>query len=286
MKKILAIVIFLLLLSGCETGRIKNILNSMELDQEIGIYTIDIDYSIDNHPTLLLFGSGSKLEKDMLHELNNSNMSISLLNGKKNKIEFNTEDIVWDWSDSNLLEDGFSIRLTSEKLSQSNDIFFDRIKFTLDKEIIERTIKPIYLHIVSGEQNGISVMESPIAPKSQIVLGKEYSYSYKIFDSNHIITSDVKAELFYPEEVKDFIEIVRVDIKPDTYTEEQIKQEYKEKVEMKKLNGLKVYEVECTYILKKKGNVVFQPEIKLLFNNKEQSLAPFEPMCFFNFQST
>jgi hypothetical protein len=86
-------------------------------------------------------------------------------------------------------------------------------------------------------------MESPIAPKSQIVLVKEYSYSYKTFDSNHII------------------------------------------MEMKKLNGLKVYEVECTYILKKKGNVVFQPEIKLLFNNKEQSLAPFEPICFFNFQS-
>jgi hypothetical protein len=86
----------------------------MEFNQEIGVYTVNLDNPMDNNPTLLLFGSGSKLEKDMLHELNNSNISITLLNEKKNEIKFNTEDIEWELSDPNLLEEVFSIRLTSE----------------------------------------------------------------------------------------------------------------------------------------------------------------------------
>ncbi|MNO95178.1 hypothetical protein D3C76_868120 [compost metagenome] len=126
-------------------------------------------------------------------------------------------------------------------------------------------------------------MESPIAPKNEVALEQEYSYSYKILDSNHIITSDIHAELIYPEDVKEFIEIINVEVNRDEYTEEQIKKEYKNKVDEKKLSEIKVYEIKCTYILKKKGNIVFQPEIKLLFDKKELSLAPFEPISFLNF---
>jgi uncharacterized protein YceK len=45
MKKILifVIVIFLLLLSGCETGGIKNLIAKMEFNQEIGVYTVNLD---------------------------------------------------------------------------------------------------------------------------------------------------------------------------------------------------------------------------------------------------
>jgi hypothetical protein len=89
--------------------------------------------------------------------------------------------------------------------------------------------------------------------------------------------------LIYPEDVKEFIEIINVEVNRDEYTEEQIKKEYKNKIDEKKLGEIKVYEIKCTYILKKKGNIVFQPEIKLLFDKKELSLAPFEPISFLNF---
>lgn len=76
-------------------------------------------------------------------------------------------------------------------------------------------------------------MESPISPKNVTALNKEYSYSYKILDSNHIITSDIKAELIYPKEVKSFIEIVTVEVNPDIYAEEEIKEEFRNKVDKK-----------------------------------------------------
>lgn len=76
-------------------------------------------------------------------------------------------------------------------------------------------------------------IQAPIAPKNEVALEQEYSYSYKILDLNHIITSDIHAELIYPEDVKEFIEIINVEVNRDEYTEEQIKKEYKNKIDEK-----------------------------------------------------
>lgn len=123
-------------------------------------------------------------------------------------------------------------------------------------------------------------MESPFAPKNKIEIGKEYSYAYKILDSNKIITNDIRSEIIYPDEAREFIEIINVNVTRDEYSEDQIKEEFKDSVDEKKLENIAVYEVLCTYIIKKRGNIVFQPEIKLFFDQKEQSLAPFEQFVF------
>ncbi|MFC3746197.1 hypothetical protein [Paenibacillus sp. GCM10012306] len=196
---------------------------------------------------------------------------------------FSAEDIKWKLSDPILLKGGFSLRLTSDNILKMNEEVFDKIIIDIDKRIIKRNINPLYLQFYSGEQNGISIMESPIAPKNKVILGKEYSYSYKILDLNHIITNDIRAELIYPDEIRNFIEIVNVKVNPDIYTEEQIKEEYRGKVDEEKLNGLKIYEIQSTYIIKKQGSIIFQPEIKLFFDKYAHSLAPLEPISFFNF---
>lgn len=129
-------------------------------------------------------------------------------------------------------------------------------------------------------------MESPFAPKNKIEIGKEYSFGYKILDSNHIMTHDIRSEIIYPDEAKKFIEIINVNIYRDENTEDQLKEEYKGKVDENKLKNIAVYELRCTYIIKEQGKIVFQPEIKLFFDQKEQSLAPLEPICFFNFEES
>lgn len=284
-KRVVLLIIFLLLaISGCDTNRINNIMEKIEFNQAVGVYTINVDHSENNVPSVLVFGTTKNLTKDTLNELNDLNTSITLSNEKKDEIKFSSEDMEWRLSDPMLLKGGFSLRLTSDNLLKLNELVFDEIKINIDKRTIKRGINPVYLQFYSGEQNGISIMESPIAPKNKVILGKEYSYSYRSIDLNHIITNDIRAELIYPDEVRNFIEIVNVKVNPDIYTEEQIKEEYKGKVNEKKLSGLKIYEIQITYIIKKQGIIVFQPEIKLFFDKYEHSLAPFEPISFFKYE--
>lgn len=285
MKKfvVLLVTFFILAISGCDSDRVHDIIERMEFNQAVGTYTINIDESESNVPSILLFGSSSNLTEDMLNRLNDSVTSITLSNEKRDRIKFNPENIEWKLSDPNLLKDGFSLRLTSNNLSKSIGLVFDEIIIDINKRKVKRELNPLYLQYYSGEQNGISIMESPLAPKNKVILGKEYSYSYKVLDSNHIITSDIRVELLYPDEVRNFIEIVNVEINPDLHTEEQIKEEYKDKLDEKKLNGIKVYEIQCTYTIKRQGTIVFQPEIKLLFDKFQSTLAPLEPISFLNF---
>ncbi|MEK5031567.1 hypothetical protein MKY96_08990 [Paenibacillus sp. FSL R7-0302] len=235
-------------------------------------------------PSILLVGKTNKLRNDELNELNNQNTSITLLNEKKESIKFNTENIKWQIYDPKLLEEGFSVRLVSNNILDLKESLLNKVLIEhRDNKKIKKNINPIYLQFYSGKQNGLSIMESPFAPKNKIEIGKEYSYAYKILDSNKIITNDIRSEIIYPDEAREFIEIINVNVSRDEYSEDQIKEEFKDSVDEKKLENIAVYEVLCTYIIKKRGNIVFQPEIKLFFDQKEQSLAPFEPICFFNF---
>ncbi|OME29032.1 hypothetical protein BSK63_23230, partial [Paenibacillus odorifer] len=235
-------VALLLIVFGCESNSISNILNKLEFNQAVGIYTINIKHSENNGSSLLLFGSTSNLKKDTFEKLNKSDITITLSNEKKDEIEFSPDDIEWELTDQNFLVEGFSIRLNSDRILGLEKLGFDKIKIKLGSKTFKKNISPVYLQFYSGEENGISVMESPISPKNVTALNKEYSYSYKILDSNHIITSDIKAELIYPKEVKSFIEIVTVEVNPDIYAEEEIKEEFRNKVDKKILKELKVYE--------------------------------------------
>ena len=100
--------------------------------------------------------------------------------------------------------------------------------------------------------------------------------------ANGVITEDLEVEMFYPEDVHDYIDISGFITSRDENTEEQIKEDYKKTVSEEKLSKLKVYEVRCDYIIKKESNIIFQPKIKIKFSGKEQDLVPFEPICFFN----
>ncbi|MEC0329110.1 hypothetical protein P4H42_05665 [Paenibacillus macerans] len=295
MKKIPFIILLTLLivLVGCEndristeTGSTSTILEKLEFNQAVGVYSTNIEPSGSSVSSFFLFGLASNLKKESFDTLNNSDISITLSNEKKDEIKFTPEEIKWELTDPSLLKGGFFIHLTSDRIVGFEKLVLDKIKFDVNKNSITKNINPVYLQFYSGEQNGVSVMESPLAPKNEVALQKEYTYSYKILDSNHIITSAVKAELIYPEDIKNYIEIVDIEVNHDKNTEEQLKEEYKGKVDEKKLKGIQVYEIKCTYIIRKKGNIVFQPAIKIIFKNKEQILAPSEPVSFFNFSTT
>ncbi|WP_209869644.1 hypothetical protein [Paenibacillus silagei] len=260
-------------------------MKKLDFNQAIGVYTIDLEHSKDINPSILLVGETNKLKKDELNELNDQNTSITLLNGKKESIKFNAENIKWQIYDPKLLEEGFSVRLIFSNILDLKESLLDNLAIEHeDNKKIKKNISPIYLQFYSGKQNGLSIMESPFAPKNKIEIGKKYSYAYKILDSNKIITNDIRSEIIYPDEAREFIEIISVNISRDEYSEDQIKEEFKDSVDEKKLENIAVYEVLCTYIIKKREHIVFQPEIKLFFDQKEQSLAPFEPIVFSNFK--
>lgn len=293
-NKLLIILLALLITSvGCKDTRISienditnTILENIEFNQAVGVYSTNLKQSDSTVSSLLLFGRVSNINNESFETLNNSEIFLKLSNNKKDEIKFTPEEIEWELLYSSLLNGEFVIHLTTDRIVGVEKLVFDKIKLDVNNNSITKNINPIYLQFYNGEHNGISVMESPLAPKNEIALGKEYTYSYRILDSNHIITNDVQAELIYPEEIENYIEIVNIEINQDRYTEEQLKEEYKGKLDVKKLREIQVYEIKCTYVIRNKGNIVFQPAIKLLFNNKEQTLAPSKPISFINFSTT
>lgn len=86
----------------------------------------------------------------------------------------------------------------------------------------------------------------------------------------------------YPEEIEKYIEIDDVIVSRDEDTELQIKNEYKNQSTKVDLNKIRVYNIECTYILKENVYFVFQPLLELQDTVESQSLVPFEAICFFD----
>ncbi|WP_340024290.1 hypothetical protein MHI24_04060 [Paenibacillus sp. FSL K6-1096] len=287
-KHTIVILIFLItVISGCGNKNSNSLFKKIDFNQAIGVYSIDLEHSKDKVPSILLVGNTYDLKKNNFNDLSSQNTSVTILNDKNEAIKFSAENVDWQIYDPILLEDGFSLRLSSNKLADLKEPIFNKVTIeNKDQKDDKRNISPIYIQFYSGKQNGLSVMESPFAPKNKIEIGKEYSFGYKILDSNHIMTHDIRSEIIYPDEAKKFIEIINVNIYRDENTEDQLKEEYKGKVDENKLKNIAVYELRCTYIIKEQGKIVFQPEIKLFFDQKEQSLAPLEPICFFNFEES
>lgn len=115
----------------------------------------------------------------------------------------------------------------------------------------------LYKYIYTSKKNGISIIEAPIAPQNKVPVNMKHSYAYKILDANGVITEDLEVEMFYPQDVHDYIDISGFITSRDEN------------------------KFRCDYIIKKESNIIFQPKIKIRFSGKEQDLVPFEPICFF-----
>lgn len=281
MKKlfILMTTTLIILLSGCNENEFQRILKKVDFNQDIGLYCIDYSKDTDS---LLLFASTNDLCDEEFNYLVDSNINIMLIADNNNKIMLKPDNIEWQQCDPNLLKNGISLRLIFDRTRDMNEMIFKNIVFTSNKTRVTMKIQPIYLDVYTSEKNGISIMESPIAPQNKVSVNKKHSYAYKILDANGIISEDLEVEMFYPENVRNYIDINGVITSRDQNTEKQVKEDYKNTVSEEELSKLKVYEVRCDYIIKKESNIIFQPKIKIRFSGKEQDLVPFEPICFFN----
>ncbi len=280
MKKlfILLTATLIILLSGCNENEFQRILKKVDFNQDIGLYYIDNSKDTDS---LLLFASTKNLSDEEFNYLVDSNIHIMLMSDN-NKLMLEPDNIEWKRCDPNLLKNGISLRLFLNKTKDMQEMVFKNIVFTSKKTKVTMKIQPIYLNVYTSEKNGISIMESPIAPQNKVSLNKNHSYAYKILDANGVITEDLEVEMFYPENVHNYIDISSLIASRDENTEKQIREDYKNTISEEELAKIKVYEVRCDYIVKKESNITFQPKIKIRFSEKEQDLVPFEPICFFN----
>ncbi len=280
MKKlfVLMITILIILLSGCNENEFQRILKKIDFNQDIGLYYIDNSKDTDS---LLLFASTKNLSDEEFNYLVDSNIHIMLMSDN-NKLMLEPDNIEWKQCDPNLLKNGVSLRLFLNNTIDMHEMILKNIVFTSNKTKVTMKIQPIYLDVYTSERNGISIMESPIAPQNKVSLNKKHSYAYKILDANGVITEDLQVEMFYPENVHNYIDISGLIASRDENTEKQIREDYKNTISDEELAKIKVYEVRCDYIIKKESNITFQPKIKIRFSGKEQDLVPFEPICFFN----
>ncbi len=281
MKKLIILMVtsLIILISGCNENELQRILEKVDFNQDISLYYIDNSKDTDS---MLLFASTSDLSDEEFDYLVNSNIHIMLIADDNKKIMLKPDNIEWQQCDPNLLKNGISLRLIFDRTKDINQMVFKYIVFTSDKTRVTMNVQPIYLDVCTSENNGISIMESPIAPQNKVSVDKKYSYAYKILDANGIISDDIEVEMIYPENVRNYIDIKGLITTRDINTEKQIKEDYKNTVSKESLSKLKVYEVRCEYIIKKESNITFQPKIKIRFSGKEQDLVPFEPICFFN----
>lgn len=268
----------IILLSGCNQNEFQRIFKKIDFNQDIGLYYIDNSKDTDS---LLIFASTNNLSDEEFNYLVDSDIHIMLIADNNNKIMLKPDNIEWQQCNPNLLKNGISLRLIFNRTKDMHDLTFKNIVFTCNKTRVTMKVQPIYLNIYTSKKNGISIMEAPIAPQNKVPVNMKHSYAYKILDANGVITEDLEVEMFYPEDVHDYIDISGFITSRDENTEEQIKEDYKKTVSEEKLSKLKVYEIRCDYIIKKESNIIFQPKIKIRFSGKEQDLVPFEPICFF-----
>lgn len=280
MKKFLAIAAILLIvqLSGCQRSEIYNVLGKIDFNEDMGLYCID-NYNESN--SLILFAVENNLSKDEFKLLADLKMDVTLVSMDDEKIFVNSNNIEWKECDPNLLKSGLSLRLKLNNTKDLNDMVINKIVFTTNKKSIKIDINPIYLNIITSLDNGITVMEAPIAPKHKVEINKKYTFSYKILDQSGELKNDLKASVIYNENISKYIEIVNIEVLSDKNMENQILTEYKDKLDEEKLAKIKVYELRCDYIIHEKSNIVFQPHTLLHYSDQELDLIPFEPICFF-----
>lgn len=280
MKKMLNLTMFILviLLSGCKRSESYSILEKIEFNQN-GLYCIDKTKDVNS---MLLFGVVNNFNIEEFNELDKSDVYITLVSDDNQEIIFKPENIEWQQCDSNVLKNGISMRLNFEKIDFLYPLVIKKVVFNKDKIKIEKKIQNTYIDICSSEKNGISVMEAPISPKNEIVINEKYSFAYKILDAKGIITEDLKAEVSYDREFYKYIDINSVTILRDEESENQIKEDYKNIITEEELEKIKVYDLRCEYMIKKKSNIIFQPKIIIQFSTIKQELSPFEPIFFFN----
>jgi hypothetical protein len=280
MKKVLSVlaIILMIQLSGCQKSEFYTILDKINFNQDLGVYCID---SSKDNDSLILFAIGDNVSKEDLEFLDNLNMKVTLVSNDNKKEIIESNNAKWEVCDPNFLKNGLSLRLTLKINMSLNDMVINKIMFTSNKNAFKIDINPIYISTITSIDNGITIMEAPVAPKHNTEVGKQYSYAYKILDQSGNITNDLRASILYNENLNKYIEISNIEIIPDENMENQIKTDYKNKVSKEKLSKIKIYEIRCYYIIHKKSNIVFQPRILLQYSDKKQDLIPFEPICFF-----
>ncbi|WP_212980393.1 hypothetical protein [Paenibacillus azoreducens] len=90
-------------------------MEKLEFNQAVGVYT-NLEQSGNNVSSFLLFGLALNFKNEIFDTLNNSDISITLSNEKKDEIKFTPEEIKWELSDPRLLKERFSIHLTSDRI--------------------------------------------------------------------------------------------------------------------------------------------------------------------------
>ncbi|XBX04743.1 hypothetical protein QMP26_30470 [Enterocloster clostridioformis] len=279
MKKTILVIIVVLLLSGCSNKK-QEIIEDIKFDEVVATYTIDRNKS---DCELLLYGRCDNIGEDDLENLNKLDKKVTLIGTyDKRQISYSAEIDRWEMPDSNILTNGIVLHLSIDNCKNLvNKVKIDKMIFKISNSEVEKGLEKIYINAFDSSDSSLSIMEAPIAPIGSIELNKKHTYSYKILDISGT-DRDLRAKILYPEEIKKYIEIDDVIVSRDEETELQIKNEYKNQTTKVDLNKIKVYNIECTYILKEDAYFVFQPLLELQDAVESQSLVPFEAICFFN----
>lgn len=279
-KTILAILmVLLLLLSGCRNEK-QDIMKDIKFTEVVASYTIDRNKS---DTELLLYGRCDNIGEDGLQNLNQIDKKVTLIGTyEKRQISYSAEINRWEVPDSKILTNGIVLHLSIDNCKNFVDkVKLDKMIFKFFNSELEKELDKIYINTFYSSNSDLSIMEAPIAPIGSIDLNKKHTYSYKILDTSGTY-KNLKAKILYPEEMKKYIEIEEVIVSRDENTELQIKNEYKNQSTKVDLNSIRVYNIECTYILKEDAYFVFQPLLELQDPVESQRLVPFEPICFFN----
>lgn len=280
MKKNVLVVILIFLLSGCNSNKKFETVENIKFNEVAATYTINRNTS---DYLLVLYGSCDNISENNLKNLNSLDIQATL-NGTydKKQVSYNANIVKWEISDSKLLDNNILLYLSIENCMDLVDkVNMDKIIFKIFNSEIEQKIENTYINAYNGTDGSMSVMEAPIAPRGSIELNKKHTFSYKILDTSGI-DRELSAKVLYPNEVQKYIEIVDVAVNHDENTELQIKNNYKNQSTKVDLEKIRVYNIECTYILRKDANFVFQPLLKLQDAVENQSLVPFDAMCFFS----
>lgn len=278
--KIILLTFLILLLSGCNSGEELDIVENIKFNEVAASYTIDRNTS---DCELLLYGNCNKMEEKNFKELNNQDILVSLIGTCNEKqVSYSANIVRWEVSDSKLLNSSILLHLSINNYKDLGDkVRVDKIIFRISNSKVEKELKDTYINAYDSTHSSMSIMEAPVAPKGSIDLNKEHTYSYKILDTSGI-NRDLSAKVMYPDEMEKYIEIDDVVVNRDENTELQIKNDYKNQPTKVDLEKIRVYNVECTYILKEDTNFVFQPLLELQDAVENQSLVPFDAICFFN----
>lgn len=167
-----------------------------------------------------------------------------------------------------------------EEFELEKPVQITRIAFDAGKTEFIKDCECFYLIPYNDNSEVANVIEGPKTPKEKIYRGSELKLSYYITLAGIDENKKIKADLLFPKDCKEYVEIKKVSIEQDDKKLKLLKNNTNIDQTLLQNKDVHVYRINVECKILKGFRIGFQPLIQLVIGNQEHIVAPFSLLDF------